>query len=101
MAVNLITKKAGKATVTKKNTKTGTEEFSQEQVGEPKVLEGPTCNVGVDAAMTINLGDYNSVRIGVSLHLPCYHQEIDEVFEFSKQWVDEKMQKLRAEVDGE
>ena len=101
MAVKLVTKKTGKATTSVQHKQTGAEQTSQEAVGEPKTLEGATCNVGIEASMTINLGDYNSVRIGCSLHLPCYHDEIDEVFDFGKQWVDDKMQKLRAEVDGD
>lgn len=101
MAVKMVTKKAGKATTSVQHKGTGVEQTSQEAVGEPKTLEGATCNVGIEASMTINLGDYNSVRIGCSLHLPCYHDEIDEVFDFGKQWVDDKMQRLRAEVDGD
>lgn len=97
----MVTKKAGKATTSVQHKGTGVEQTSQEAVGEPKTLEGATCNVGIEASMTINLGDYNSVRIGCSLHLPCYHDEIDEVFDFGKQWVDDKMQRLRAEVDGD
>ena len=100
MAIKLVQKKPGLATTSVQHKKTGSELVTQQAVGEPKTLEGPTCNVGVEASMTINLGDYNSVRIGCSLHLPCYHDEIDEVFDFGKQWVDEKMQQLRAEVDG-
>jgi hypothetical protein len=100
MAVKLVTKKPGKATISVQHKGTGVEQTTQQAVGEPKTLEGATCNVGIEASMTINLGDYNSVRIGCSLHLPCYHDEIDEVFDFGKQWVDEKMQQLRAEVDG-
>ena len=100
MAIKLVQKKTGQATTSILDKKTGSELVTQQAVGEPKTLEGPVCNVGVEASMTINLGDYNSVRIGCSLHLPCYHTEIDDVFEFGKQWVDDKMQQLRAEVDG-
>jgi hypothetical protein len=103
MAVKLITKKAGQATVTKDTKKQGqtiAQEMTQEEVGEPKILEGPTCNVGVDASFTKNLGNYESLRLGVSLHLPCYHNEIDEVFEFGKEWVNRKMEGLIGELDN-
>jgi hypothetical protein len=103
MAVTLVTKKAGQATVTKDHKKQGqtiAQELAQEEVGEPKVLEGPTCNVGVDASFTKNMGNYESLRLGVSIHLPCYHHEIDEVFDFGKEWVNAKMETLLAELEA-
>ena len=46
--------------------------------------------VGVKMGMTINLGDYNSARISVSLSVPCYREEADDAFEWAKRWVNEK-----------
>jgi hypothetical protein len=103
MPLKVITKKPGVATVTKDHKKQGqtvAQDMAQEEVGEPKILEGPTCNVGVDATFTKNLGNYESLRLGVSLHLPCYHNEIDDVFEFGKQWVNAKMESLIAELEA-
>jgi hypothetical protein len=101
MAIKMVSKKQGTATASILDKQTGTEVQTQEPVGPAKVLEGPTCTVGIEASMTINMGDYNSVRIGCSLQLPCEHGEIDEVFEFGKQWIDQKMQDLQPEAAGE
>lgn len=104
MTVKLVTKKPGIATVSAQTKHKGqvlAEAMHQEEVGEPKTLEGPTCNVGVDASFTKNLGNYESLRIGVSLHLPCYHQEIDEVFDFGKEWVNAKMEAMIAEIEAD
>jgi hypothetical protein len=103
MAVTLVTKKAGTAVVSKTHLQKGqaiAEDAHQESAGEPKLLEGPTCNVGVDASFTKNLGNYESMRIGVSLHIPCGHGEIDEVFEFGKEWVNARMESLIGELES-
>ncbi len=69
-----------------------------EQVVDAKVFDVPPCNVGVQASMTLNLGNYNSVRIGVSLHMPCLEKDLDETFTKAQQWVDGKMAKVQADV---
>jgi hypothetical protein len=61
----------------------------------------PWCEVGVEASYTMNLGDFNSTRLQVSLKVPCLHAEINDVFEFSKDWVDSKMQVLIGEVESQ
>jgi hypothetical protein len=71
-----------------------------EDTGEDKVFTEPVCNIGVSAAATINTGNYNNVKLGVSLNVPCEHKEIDKVFEFAKEWVDKKMTVLTAQVNG-
>lgn len=36
--------------------------------------------VGVDFSKTINLGDYNGVKINVSASVPCYVEELDDAY---------------------
>lgn len=76
----------------------GPETTTQEAVGDTILFTNPTCNVGVNAAQTINLGNYSNVKLGVSINIPCAHTEIDEVFEFAKAWVDNKMVALTQEA---
>jgi hypothetical protein len=54
--------------------------------------------VGLEASITINLGNYNSTRLGVSLKLPALPSEIDDVFEYAKTWVDTRLSKLSDEA---
>lgn len=61
---------------------------------------GPWCEVGVEASYTHNLGDYKSCKVGVTLKIPCKHDEIDEAFSYGETWVNEKMEKMMAEVTG-
>jgi len=100
MGLKLV-KKQGAAQVSVEHLHKGevvTEQHNQEQVGEPKVLNGPVCEVGFEASLTTNLGNYNSTRIGCSLRLPCLHHELDQVFDFAMNWVNAKMEKIAAEI---
>jgi hypothetical protein len=75
-------------------------ESKEEQIGSTE-SDSTLCNVGYTAARTINLGDYNSLKVSVSLHIPCTHSEIDEIFNFATQWVNERMGALVEECDGD
>jgi energy-converting hydrogenase Eha subunit F len=72
---------------------------TEEQVKEPQAFTQPTATVGMHARATKNLGDYNSVQIGVSLEMPCYVGEQDAIYEFVKGWVDDRMEALANEVE--
>jgi hypothetical protein len=41
-----------------------------------KQFEMEPCMVGMEASLTINLGDFNSARVACSLRVPCRHEEI-------------------------
>lgn len=51
--------------------------------------------VHVDYALTMNLGNYESAKISVSVSVPCYKEEIDEAYEFAQAWVEERLSKER------
>lgn len=92
-----IKNKAGKAVTTVKH-KTGAEEVSEETLTLPGLLEAKLiAQVGVEASMTKNLGNYESVRLQCSLVMPCPTDEINETFEFAQNWVNSKMEDL---IDG-
>jgi hypothetical protein len=79
---------------------TVTQGNTTEKVGEEAMLTGALCEVGVEASLTINLGNFNSTRLQTSLKVPCPHVEIDEVWEFARDWVNDKMEKLAADVQA-
>lgn len=92
--------KTAKATVsvTEKQKHIETTKEKHETVGDTKLFEQPTCNVGVQASTTINTGNFCNVKVGVTLNVPCLHTEIDDVFLFAKGWVDGKMEEMMAEI---
>ena len=96
-----MNKKAGTATTTiqhKQGGKVIAEDETVTPVGEEKILVGTTCQVGVEASFTKNLGDYNSVKIGVTLSVPCPHSEVVVVFEYTKKWVNDRLEAMLAEI---
>ena len=57
-----------------------------------------TANVSVKGGATVNLGNYESARVDVMLSVPCYIEEIDEVYEQTKDWVDRMVKKEYDEL---
>jgi hypothetical protein len=89
--------KGAQAEISVKN-KDKTEQETVEKVGDDVLFEDPPCNVGVTAGMTINLGDYNSAKVQVSIHIPCKHEEIEEAYEFGRDWVEGKVTELVEQI---
>lgn len=56
------------------------------------------CEVGFTVGATRNVGDYNSIRYSVSLMVPCNHDELDDVFNFAKDWAESRMNDCIAET---
>lgn len=65
-------------------------EHSKEE-GEVLDFEVEPARVSVAMGMTINLGDYQSARIDVSVSLPCYREEVDDAYAHAREWVEEKI----------
>lgn len=47
---------------------------------DSQVFETEPAYVRVNAGLTTNLGDYESLRVDVSISMPCYKEEIEQVF---------------------
>lgn len=62
------------------------------------VISKPMINVGMSAAMTFNLGNYQSAKLSVSLHVPCGAEELEDTYGFIKDWVNGKMLEHSAEI---
>lgn len=56
-------------------------------------FHAPPAYVEVEASRTINLGDYNSARVGVRIKLPCYSEasEIQRAYNIASEMVDRYM----------
>lgn len=113
MAIKIAKKPAPVADVTKtEGTKKGEEEVITNQktvketlstspgAGQVVQQEKPWCNVGVGAGYTHNLGNFQFVKIDVRLNVPCEHTEINEVYDFAKSWVDERLNKEVEELQS-
>ena len=56
------------------------------------------CEVGFAASYTHNMGNYESCRLEVSIKIPCLHAEIDEAFNYGKEWVDARLSAINDEL---
>jgi len=104
MAVT-IKKTPAQATITqelKNKGETIMEDTKNEIVEAPSTRQAPSplCEVGFETSFTKNLGNYQSLKVGVHIKIPCLHAEIDQVFDYATNWADSKMQKLLDEAEA-
>jgi hypothetical protein len=76
-----------------KGTTTSSSE-SEDVIAVHKFATDPA-KVAVDYALTINLGNFESAKIGVSVTVPCYVEEINQAYEFAQAWAEERVSKER------
>jgi len=65
-----------------------------EFVGEVLLTDEVPHNVGVRFGRTVNLGDYNSAKIEVSLHVPCEHDGVEGAYERAALWCQARIEEL-------
>jgi hypothetical protein len=68
----------------------------QEEVAEVKHSKQPMANIGYGLDRTINLGNYESLKIHVTIHVPSIvsEDEIEQNYEFCKKWTELKMEEV-------
>lgn len=59
-------------------------------------FEGPTAVVRISGGATVNMGNYQTSRIEVGIEMPCYPEEVPEVYRTLQQTIEAK---LKFEVD--
>jgi hypothetical protein len=77
------------------------EEVGEELVEVPSVQPGALMGrIGYSNRYTVNLENYESAQIGVSIELPCYisQEEINEAFQSARAFVDSRLNKEVNEV---
>lgn len=61
-----------------------------EFVTEPTLLR-------VGFGVTENLGDFESLRVDISLTIPCYREELEDAAKFAEEWVSSRVMKDKEE----
>lgn len=56
--------------------------------------------IGVRLHLTLNLGNFESAKMDVSLDLPCYKEEIEEGYAFVEKWVEQRIEAERKQIRG-
>lgn len=54
--------------------------------------------VSVSNGLTLNLGNFESARLDVSVSVPCYREEIDDAYVFALNWVNNRISAEVSEV---
>ena len=78
--------------------KDGSSILNEEPIGEVTMTENNLCKVGLMAQRTIQIVQFEPIKIGCSIEIPAQANEIDDVYEFAKEWLDGKMETLVDEV---
>lgn len=45
-----------------------------------------------EAGATLNMGNYESVRLTIGIRMPCYREEANEAFDMAKAWVESRLE---------
>lgn len=86
-------RKAAQAVVSKQFVESGSEGAEEvvEETLEVHSFVTATANVSVEMGMTLNLGNYESARVTVSVSVPCYKEEIEDAHEYARKWVESRV----------
>lgn len=99
MAVQIIKKEQVKGKVETLDKDGNVIDTQEEVLGEVEITE-PMANVGVKLGTTKNLGDYESLRVDVSLFMPSKTDEksLKKTFKKTFKWVDDKLDSIMSDV---
>lgn len=53
--------------------------------------------VTVEYGLTVNMGNYESARVSISVSVPCYKEELEDAYKFAEKWAQDRVQ---VEVDS-
>jgi hypothetical protein len=65
--------------------------------GKPKMFNGEPAVVRVSMGTTLNMGNYQSLRLGVDLALPCSPAQVEQAFDKAAKFVQLKLDTLITE----
>lgn len=88
----------GRALVDATN-KVVSETVKDEQISIHSFITTPA-TVGVDMGLTLNLGNYESARVSVSVVVPCYKEEVSNAYEWAKEFVESRLKAESADVQA-
>lgn len=78
----------------------GDEEESRETIETRRFATDPAY-LRVNAGVTKNMGNYESLRLDVSISVPCYKEEVDDVYERVSDKVSEMLEAELKKYDVE
>jgi len=78
------------------------DELSREVSEELAVhtFQSPQAYVGIKKGITVNMGNWESVRLDASISIPCYPEEVGSAYKFAEQFVEKRLEKEVNQVKG-
>lgn len=64
------------------------------------IAEKDLIRMTVEGGSTINLGNYESARIGVTIQVPTTKEGLEEAYDWATTWISEKIEKTVKEAKG-
>jgi hypothetical protein len=71
---------------------------TKNEVMEVRTFLTEPAKVHVSKGLTLNLGNFESARIDVSVAVPCYLEELDAAYRFADNWVETRLEVERNSV---
>jgi hypothetical protein len=76
-------------------------ETSSEELVSVRKFDGEVARIRRGYGLTLNLGNYESARLDVSIEVPCYVDDVAAADEWARQWVEARVVKEVENVRGE
>ncbi len=70
---------------------TGGPQVKNEVIKVHRFLTVPT-EVQVGMGLTLNLGNYETARVDVTIRIPCYREEAEQAYAAAREWVETRLQ---------
>jgi hypothetical protein len=86
------------AVVTTQYGKDASKQETSEETIEVRTFITQPAVVGLEFGLTLNLGNYESARISVTLTVPCYAEERDAAYVAAAKWVEDRITKQRDAI---
>lgn len=64
------------------------------EIGEAVTFDKPHATVRVSQGTTLNMGNYQSLRLGVDVTLPCAVDKLDKAFIMAKKFVEKHLEEM-------
>jgi hypothetical protein len=94
----------GLVTVEKKKKGEVTDQVPTETVVEhPGLMFGnnPLMEIVVEGGRTMNLGNYESAKVGITIKVPCDPDQLQQAYEFATDWISKKLEEALKDAKGE
>lgn len=79
----------------------GTHSSKEEVVNKGVYIEpSELLRIGVEGSRTLNLGNFESAKIGVTLTMPCTKETLGDAYDWATNWVSDRLEEAVKSAKG-